>query len=413
MNRQASIAPTHTTRAASKTSGSSESLSAQLDVRPPRVVHIITGLGQGGAEHMLVRLLETSGAPERFHVVSLADDCYYAARLRAQGIGVTSFGLQKNLGALVTMPRLVRLLRRLRPEIVQTSMYHANLFGGLAARLAGVRALVWGIRQSSLDRHYHSVRTIRIARLGAWTSRWLPERTVYCSQQAVAAHVAFGYDARRLVVLPNGFDLASYRPDPAARREFRRELGIGDDEDVIGMVARFHPVKDHQGLLAAFGALRDRQPDCRLVLCGQGVGPENAVLQQQIKNLSLEGRVMLLGPRQDIARVMNGIDVHVLSSSSEGFPNVLGEAMACGTPCVATDVGDSREIVGDTGWLVPPGDRDPLTRALLEAIGETAEQRASRGARCRQRIAERFEIGAVSRRYAELWQEVRTSRDGV
>ena len=123
--------------------------------------------------------------------------------------------------------------------------------------------------------------------------------------------------------------------------------------------------------------------------------------------LGLKESVLLLGPRQDIWRVMNAIDVHVLSSAhSEGFPNVLGEAMACGTPCVATDVGDSREIVGDTGWLVPPGDPVALAHAMLEAIWETAEHRAARSARCQQRIADRFEIGAVCRSYEQLWREI-------
>ena len=215
-----------------------------------------------------------------------------------------------------------------------------------------------------------------------------------------------------MAVLPNGFDLEGYFPDSLARRNFRRETGIDAGERVIGMVARYDPVKDHEGLLMAFGKVSAVRPDCRLVLCGQGVEARNNILQRQTEMLALEGRVLLLGPRSDIAQVMNGIDVHVLSSSTEGFPNVLGEAMACGTPCVATDVGDSREIVGDTGWLVAPGDPAALARAMLEAIAETAEQRASRGERCRRRIAERFEIGAVSKRYEELWRELCASERG-
>jgi glycosyltransferase involved in cell wall biosynthesis len=362
---------------------------------------------------MLVRLLEASGAPERFHVVSLGDDGYYGARLRAQGIAVTSLRIRGILTALLALPRLVRLMRRLRPDVVQTFMYHANFFGGVAARLSGVPGLVWGIRQTSLDARHNKARTLWVARAGAWLSARLPDRIVACSQQSAAAHLAFGYDARPMLVLPNGFDIVGFSPRAQARQAFRLEAGINHGESVIGMVARYDPVKDHQGLLAAFAKVSADRPDCRLVLCGQGVEAGNDLLQREIGKLALEGRVMLLGPRPDVARIMNAIDVHVLASSSEGFPNVLGEAMACGTPCVATDVGDSREIVGDTGWLVPPRDPAALARAMLEAIGETAEQRVVRAARCRQRIAEHFEIGAVSNRYEALWRDLAASGHGA
>jgi glycosyltransferase involved in cell wall biosynthesis len=129
--------------------------------------------------------------------------------------------------------------------------------------------------------------------------------------------------------------------------------------------------------------------------------------------LNLGESVLLLGQRQDVWRIMNGIDIHVLSSAhSEGFPNVIGEAMASGTPCVATDVGDCREVLGDTGWLVPPRDSAALARAMIEAISEPAAQRASRAVRCRQRISAQFEIGAVSRRFEALWQELAAAGRG-
>ena len=386
---------------------SSEQFSPQLDARLVKVVHIITSLGQGGAEHMLVRLLEASGAPERYHVVSLGDDGYYGGRLRANGTAVTCLKMRSSLSPLLALPRLVALLRRLRPDIVQTWMYHADLFGGVAARIAGVPRLIWGIRQGALPRPELNRRTAAVARLCAALSKWLPDRIASCSHCAAQVHSAFGYDGQRLVVLPNGFDLARYRPDSKARDDFRFEVGLESVIRVFGMVARFHPMKDHRTLLSAFRIVQNTQPNCRLLLCGQDTGPADDGLRAEVQMLGLNDRVLLLGPRHDIWRVMNGIDVHVLSSAhSEGFPNVLGEAMACGTPCVATDVGDSREIVGDTGWLVSPSNPQELARAMLEAIGETTEQRAARGARCRQRIAERFEIGAVCHRYEELWREL-------
>lgn len=393
---------------------SSERLSPRRNARPLKVTHVITGLRQGGAEHVLVRLLEASGTPERFHVVSLGDDGYYGARLRANRIAVTVLNMQSSLGSILALPRLVSLLRRLRPDVVQTWMYHADLFGGIAARMAGAPHLIWGIRQSAPPQPKLNLRTTIVARLCAALSSWLPDRIISCSHHAANIHSAFGYDSRHMVVLPNGFDLAQYRPDPQAGHDFRCEVGLKDGIRVFGMVARRHPMKDHRTLLSAFKIVQYAQPSCRLLLCGQGTGPEENGLQAEVQKLGLKGDVLLLGPREDIWRVMNGIDVHVLSSAhSEGFPNVLGEAMACGTPCVATEVGDTREIVGDTGWLVAPGSPAVLAQAMVEAIRETAEQRSARGARCRQRIADRFEIQVVYRRYEELWRELSASTRGA
>jgi glycosyltransferase involved in cell wall biosynthesis len=362
---------------------------------------------------MLVRLLEACGAPDRFHVVSLADEGCYGERLRASGVAVTSLKIRSALSSLLALIRLITLLRRLRPDVAQTWMYHADLLGGVAARVARVSRLVWGLRQSAPPDWTVNRVTSVIAWLCARLSSWLPDQIVSCSYRAAEAHSAFGYDPQRMTVLPNGFDLEKYRPDPQARFAIRGELGLANDSRVFGTVARVHPMKDHHNLLTAFGIVRKSQPDCRLVLCGTNAEAENVELLKLVRMLNLGESVLLLGQRQDVWRIMNGIDIHVLSSAhSEGFPNVIGEAMASGTPCVATDVGDCREVLGDTGWLVPPRDSAALARAMIEAISEPAAQRASRAVRCRQRISAQFEIGAVSRRFEALWQELAAAGRG-
>lgn len=253
----------------------------------------------------------------------------------------------------------------------------------------------------------HSKRnTIWVARLCAGLSRWVPARIVCCAQAAQSVHAALGYDVRRMVVIPNGYDLSSFAPDPLVRTSLREDWDISDNLPLLGMVARFDPYKDHGNLLAALAHLKARGLDFKVVLIGTGIDANNTLLVQQISAACLSECVRLLGPRNDVPAIMNALDLHVLSSAAGAFPNVLAEAMACGTPCVTTDVGDAARIVGDTGWVVPPRNSLALADAVAEAI--TALQDAPnwnlRMQCARQRIVQEFAIFRMVERYKQIWQ---------
>ena len=334
------------------------------------VAHVITGLNNGGAEAVLYRLCLADS--KNTHVVtSLRGEGKYGPLLKTAGITVHCLDMPRGLLTPVGLWRLARLLRHLRPDVVQTWMYHADLLGGLVARAVGIRAVFWGIRQTDLQQGKTKRTTILVARLCALLSRWVPKRIVSCAQQGMVVHQALGYAKDKFRVIPNGYDLSRLAPDAHSGCALRSTLGVPDGMPLLGNVARFHPQKDHHNLIAALGLLKQNGLDFRCLLIGDGMTDTNAELMAWLDTHNVRAEVLLLGPRSDITSVMNALDVNVLSSSyGEGFPNVLCEAMACGTPCVTTDVGDAGLIVANTGWVVPARSAEALARAMTAAIEE-------------------------------------------
>lgn len=372
------------------------------------IFHIITGLADGGAEAVLYRLC-THDAENRHVVVSMMDEGKYGPLLRAAGVAVHCLGMPRGRVTVRGLWRLWRLLRAERPTVVQTWMYHADLVGGVLARLAGVRAVCWGIRNSNLEPGKSRRATIWIARLDARLSRWVPAAIVCCAAQARDVHVRLGYAAEKFVIIPNGYDVGRFRPDAAARARLRAEWGVPDGVPLLGMVARFDPQKDHANLLAACARLQASGADFAAVLVGTGCDAGNAALVQQLAAAGLTQRVRLLGRRDDVPAVMAALDLHVLSSAyGEAFPNVLAEAMACGTPCVTTDVGDAAQIVGETGWVVPPRDAAALAEGIAAALKEWRERPdewAARRCAARERIVETFGLDRMVQAYRRVWGE--------
>jgi glycosyltransferase involved in cell wall biosynthesis len=372
-----------------------------------RIVHIITGLPTGGTQSILVKLLSRMdpGAWDPT-VISLRDRGVVGKRLEAQGVPVRALGMREHPADLRAIARLARWLREMRPAIVQTWLYHADLFGGLAARWAGSVPVLWNVRQSNLDPLRERGTTVWIARLCALLSRRLPARIVCCSDSARRAHAELGYDPRRMVVIPNGFDTDTFRPDTTARASVRAEIGVAPDSLLIGHVARFDPQKDHVNFLEAARLLGQSHPSVHFVLCGEGVDVLNPSLRKLIDRCGIQHRCHMLGARDDIPRILAALDVASLSSAGEGFPNVLGEAMACAVPCVATDVGECAEIIGDTGRVVPSRDPRALAAAWRQFIEAGPGPRQASGIEARARIEAQFALSAMVARYEKLYEQV-------
>lgn len=339
-------------------------------------------------------------------VVSLLDRGAMGERIEPLGIRVRVLEMPRGPRALVGILRLVRWLRENPVDIIQCWMYHADLVGGLAGRLAGVRRVIWGIRQSTIDPRGTKRSTLWIAKTCARLSGFVPVRIVCCSQGARQGHAALGYDAAKMVVIPNGFDVDAFRPDPARGGEVRRELGIPEGAPLVGLVARFHPQKDHRTFLAAARRVGERFPNAHFLLCGEGIDSGNATLSGWVRAFGLGERVHLLGERGDVPRLTAALDVACSTSFAEGFPNAVGEAMACGVPCVVTDVGDSAELVGDTGRVVPPEKPNALADGVIELLTAGPEGRRRLAEAARTRVAERYSLPAVVERYQDLYREV-------
>jgi len=381
-----------------------------------KVMHVITGLGTGGAQMALYRLLSRLDLQEfRSRVVSLADEEAEAIgdRIRALNVRVNTLGIRRGLPD----PRLVTRLRTellgFQPDLVQTWMYHADLVGGIAAKLAGSPPVVWNIRHSLARSSDVKRSTLLVAQANAAFSSWLPQRIVCCAAAALESHTALGYRREKMTVIPNGFDLEIFRPDKVARREVRTALGMEDDSPLIGMCARFDPQKDHHSFVRAAGALHRLFPFAHFILWGKGVDRDNPQLLDWIAAQGLGEYVHLLGLRGDTPRLNAALDIATLSAAyGEAFPNVIGEAMACGVPCVLTDVGDSAYIVGSTGRVVPPRHPEALASAWGEVLNLSREKRVELGWQARQRIADLFSLEKMASSYAELYRDLIGSAAG-
>lgn len=370
-----------------------------------KILHVITGLEVGGAETMLLRLLTDPSPGLRHSVVSLTGSAPIGPRLEAAGVPVSALGMR----GILDLPRAVRAVRRAvrreASDVVQSWLYHADLVAGLATWGVDV-PVVWNLRHTDLSAERNKRTTLWVVRACARLSHRVPARIISCSAAAAAVHAAGGYDGSRMTVIPNGFDTDTFRPDPESRIAVRRELGLAGEATLVGTVGRFHPQKDPGTLLAAAARVLPDRPNAHLLLVGRGYTADNGELVDLIGHQKLRDRVHLLGPRDDIPRLDAALDVFVSASAGEGFPNAVGEAMACGVPCVATAVGDTPELVGDAGYLVSPMDPGALAVAWADLLDLGATERAALGQRARKRIERCFALESSRARYRQIWDAV-------
>jgi glycosyltransferase involved in cell wall biosynthesis len=382
-----------------------------MNASPLRILHVITGLEGGGAETSLYRLLAQIGAGFSSQVVSLTTDRPMGDRIRELGIPVTALGLRPGLPDPRLLSGVRKALRRFHPHLVQTWMYHADLVGGLAAKMEHV-PVVWNIRHTAGRMSDFKPATRLVVALNARLSHTLPVGVICNSTAGLQSHVNLGYAAEKMVIIPNGFELDIFHPDPAARKAVRREMGIPADTPLIGMCARYHPHKDHETFVHAAALLRQRNPVVQFLLWGQNIDWNNGTLAGWLDQYAVREAFHLLGYRTDSPSLAAALDVATLSSITEGFPNALGEAMACQVPCVATDVGDSAYILGETGRAVPP--RNP--RALAEAWGALLAlprpERETLGQAARKRITGQFDIRKTTAAYEQLYRDIIGSTSG-
>ncbi|HET6238862.1 MAG TPA: glycosyltransferase [Acetobacteraceae bacterium] len=365
------------------------------------ILHLITGLEVGGAERMLAHIASCSDR-RRFRsvVVSMTGTGRMGPLFEAAGVPVRSLDLRRGVPDPRGILRFLRILREYRPDILQTWLYHADLLGLIARQLSPTKRLLWNLRCTEMEG------TAGLTRLLAWGSG-VPEAVIVNSYAGQRYHETLGYQSRRWVMIPNGFDTECFRPDTGARRRGRAELGISDDAVALLLPARYDAMKDHANFLAAAAKLAGRHPEAQFALAGAGAEPGNRELSEAIAAHGLADRIRLLGERRDIEALYPTFDIVTLSSAfGEGFPNVLGEAMACGVPCVATDIGDAAAIIGDCGIVVPARDPEALAAGWQRLMGLGAHGRAALGARARARIVEHYDLALVVARFEVLYDEI-------
>lgn len=372
-----------------------------------KILHCITGLEPDGAQQMLKRLVQTMDQTVFSHVVvSLRERMPFADELEREGARVVCLGMKAGVPSFKGLRMLRRVLRDEAPDLVQSWLYHANCAVTLAA--IGLRPsfpIIWGVR-GSLDPGWgRGLSTSLVIRFSALLSRF-PQAVTFNSHESIKQHCAEGYRPRLIRYVANGFELSRFAPDRSRRQQLDERCQLPPDVQVIGIAGRFNRAKDYPGFLKAFRLVLNVLPDTYAVMVGRGVDDTNPDLIELVKKLELGNRVKLIGPHPDLGAILPAFDVFCSSSVTEGFPNVVAEALACAVPCVVTDVGMGAELVQGAGLSVPASQPEALSQALISVLKLPTEERRALGVAGREKICREFEIGAVARQHEEFYREI-------
>lgn len=345
------------------------------------------------------------------HVICLTDIGPVGERIVSLGIPVYSVNLQSGRITPKGIITLWKLFRSIRPAVLQTWLYHADLLGLIFGKLSSIKHIYWNVRCSymELDNYRFSTRLTR--KLCSLFSSF-PDAILTNSKKARVYHQSIGYRAKRWEVVPNGFDITRLRPNGDVKSRIRKELGVPNNSlkgnkrsgpfFLIGLIARYDPMKGHETFIRAACHLLQERIDVHFILAGRDVEWGNRELASQIP-AAFHGHFHLLGQISDTQTITAALDIASSASLGEGFSNTVGEAMACGVPCVVTDVGDSSYLVGDTGLVVPPRDPVSMAEAWQQILAMSNEARRDLGISARNRIISKFPIARVVKRYENIY----------
>lgn len=364
-----------------------------------KVLHIISGLRQGGAESVLYHLLKNIDDRKQHVVVSLSGPDFFWGKIQMLNVNLYQMDFRNKF--LVEALRLLNVIRKEKPDVIHTWMYHANIIGGVLGRMRGIKNIVWGIHHANPKSFKRLTKAYVVVLLNKIFSYWLPRNILYPGRTCAKLHEEFGFDKSKSIVVHNGFDIGDNGDSSGYS---------SDDRSVNGFrliyVGRWNPIKDHRTLLEAASIVIEKYPNVSVAMYGDQIDTANNALIKLLSNYpKLVPHVKLHGVTDDINRAYRNSDLLVLSSLEESFSNVICEAMANGVPCVSTDVGEARNVIRDSGWVVPVGDPVSLANAMLEFFNENELSRRARSARAKQIIVEHYSLSRMVSMYTSLWQK--------
>lgn len=376
-----------------------------------KILHVITSLENAGAEALLNTLVRADTSNEH-SIICLYRDGHYGPLFRESGYVVESLDMPRGKLTFQGLKKLYLLLKSSEADVIQAWMFHSNLLAGFVGRLAGKKSIFWGLHNTGMSGAGVSRSTNAVNYVCAWTSGIIPRHVVHSSRTGAAEHVELGYSRKKMTVIPGGYNLDRFSANQGVGKTKREELGVSDNDVLIGMFARWHPQKDHGNLIRSISMLEPSQKArVKIALFGDGIASENYELVDQLEADGVSNYFLLVGPVADAPAYMSAIDMHVLSSAyGESFPNVVNESMACSVPCIVTDVADSGLIVGDVGLIVPPQDPKALMVAISTYLAEIGTEKWElRKRQSRQRIEDNFSVEALVEQYNSMWQEYRAT----
>jgi len=369
-----------------------------------KVMHVISGLHVGGAETMLYRLLSKSSLQKNSIVISLSVDGELAEKIRQLDVEV----VELPRGSIVsTLKRLVEQVQLHKPNVLQSWLYRADLLTAWAAWRTRI-PLIWNVRQTEVAKVEQQSHIWWAQRIAVWVSKWIPKKIIYCAQAAKDSHERIGFMQSKGLVINNGVDTQHLSMDESLRRSQRQDWGVLNDEMLVGMVGRYDPLKNHARFLRV---LRDVIKQCpkqkvKGVLIGRGIHANNAELMELIKRYGLVEKIMLIEEIDNIQPIYCALDVHLLTSDSEGWPNVLAEAMSVSLPCIATDVGDVGVILNDANAVINKNNETQIANKVTEFVKLPKSERWKIGKLNREKIQQNSSLQSAVERYDDLYLNI-------
>ncbi len=368
------------------------------------IIYIISGLGTGGAEMMLYKLITNLDKTNLkiITIISLSknkDDLFF---FNDSKFNIITFNFRNILFSPITFLKLIFYIRKKKPDIVHSWMYHADLIGGLAAKIAGVRFIIWGIRNSHLSTIYNKKLTRFVVLLCSKLSHYIPNIITSNSQTSALAHINIGYNKNKFKIISNGFDTTKYN-NKNTKIDIRDILNLDDDTILVSHIARYHPQKNHIGFIEAAYKINILYPNIHYIMIGSNIDMNNNILVNKIKSLNLENNFHLLGLIENISDIISNFNYFVSTSFGEAFPNVIGEAMASNVICISTNVGDCSEIIDKYGFITQDTTSLSISNSILEAINMTNDEINNMKRNAKARIETKFNINYISNEYLRLY----------
>lgn len=365
---------------------------------PKKVLHVIIGLNIGGAELMLKRLVLHSQKKGEFshEVISLTDLGIIGAELQKEGVNVYTLGMQSGLGLPTVFIKLKKLIKKLNPDIVQTWMYHADFLGGLAAKSVGKNSIVWNIRNTYLSGR--GLVNLAFRNMCLFMSYFIPKQIIYVSNSAKDQHIKSGYNKKLGRVVYNGFDINKFKFNTCYRLAYRAEIGLKDQEIAVFSVGRCSPAKDHLTFIKAIMEATKINPNIKGVIVGRDFLANSFDLTTE----EIE-KFIILGQRNDVDKLLSAADIFCLHSKTEGFPNVLGEAMSVGLPSITTKAGDAELILNNQSYTYEVGDYLGIANAIV-ILAQNSEERQLQGEINRKRVQDLYVLENVINDYEILYK---------
>jgi len=358
---------------------------------------------------MLFKLLEVSHTnDDKFVVISLMDPGPIGSRIELLNIPLFTLSLKRGqFFNLTFLLKYWQLVNKVKPDVIQGWMYHGNIAVTLISLLMRLRfhkvKTYWNIRHSLYSLDKEKALTRLLIRLSKYLSK-LPNGIIYNSVVSSKQHEKFGFSSVNSIVIPNGFDHKLFRPSQSIYAAFRKQLKCPSNTLLIGHFARYHPMKDHQTLLLAIHDVVKDFKNVYFILAGSNVTIDNIELLSLIEDLKLSQNIKLMGECSNMHEVFPALDLLVSSSAwGEGFPNVIGEALACEVPCVATDVGDSALVVDKFGKIVNPRDHFSLSSEIINMLELSADSNKMLGKEARKFVIANYSIDKISDKYLKLY----------